>query len=197
MDRQPLLHSERLLLRPLRSDDWDALYAAASDPLIWDQHPDPDRWQERIFRIFFRDALDAGGALTIIKATSGAVIGSSQFTNLSVENGGSVEIGRTFMVRSHWASGLNEELTRLMIGHALGEVGQIYFRVGADNFRSRRAMEKIGASLTDARETALIRGRPVPHVIYEVTRGSFAAGPLSGAGSPSAAGNGPARRFPD
>lgn len=179
MDRQPLLEGERLLLKPLRPDDWDALYAAARDPLIWDQHPDPDRWREPIFRDFLADALAAGGALTIIEKQGGTVIGSSQFANFRGEHGGTVEIGRTFLVRSHWAKGLNHELKRLMVGHALGEVATVYFRVGADNLRSRRAMDKIGARLTDQREDVIVHGRAVPHVIYEITRADFAHGPLS------------------
>lgn len=197
MDRQPLLRGGKLLLRPLRPDDWEALHTAASDPRIWDQHPDPERWREPIFRAFFADALEAGGALTMIEAASGAVIGSSQFANFSPEKGGSVEIGRTFIMRSHWGRGLNHELKRLMVGHAMEEVARVHFRVGSDNLRSRRAMEKIGARLTGGKETVLVRGRPVPHVIYEITREGFAKGPLSFAGSPSAAGNGRARRSPD
>ncbi len=178
MDRQPLLEGERLLLRPLHPDDWDALHAAARDPLIWDQHPDPDRWRESIFRDFFADALEAGGALTIIERQGGAVIGSSQFANFKDDSGGTVEIGRTFLARSHWGLGLNHELKRLMVGHALGEVAKVYFRVGAENLRSRRAMEKIGARLTDLREDVMVHGRPVPHVIYEIGRDDFARGPL-------------------
>ncbi|MFA7597549.1 MAG: GNAT family protein [Novosphingobium sp.] len=179
MDRQLLLEGERLLLRPLHPDDWDALHAAARDPLIWDQHPDPDRWREPIFRDFFADALEAGGTLAILEKRGGAVIGSSQFANFKDGNGGAVEIGRTFLVRSHWGLGLNHELKRLMVGHALGEVATVYFRVGAENLRSRRAMEKIGARLTDLREDVTVHGRPVPHVIYEIGRDDFARGPLS------------------
>jgi RimJ/RimL family protein N-acetyltransferase len=179
MDRQPLLEGERLLLRPLHPEDWDDLFAAARDPLIWDQHPDPDRWREPIFKEFFADALQAGGALVIVEKASGALIGSSQFANFREGDGGTVEIGRTFLVRSHWALRLNPELKRLMIGHALRAVATVYFRVGAENFRSRRAMEKIGARLTDLREDVVVHGRPVPHVIYEITREDFSRGPLS------------------
>jgi RimJ/RimL family protein N-acetyltransferase len=63
LDRQPVLEGERLRLRPLVPADWEALFAVASDPLIWEQHPAHDRWQEPVFRAFFDDALANKGAL--------------------------------------------------------------------------------------------------------------------------------------
>ena len=79
MDRQPTLEGPGLLLRPLRADDWNALFAVACDPEIWAIHPQHDRWQEPVFRRFFADALERGGALAVIDKVSGKVVGSSQF----------------------------------------------------------------------------------------------------------------------
>ncbi|MBY0458018.1 MAG: GNAT family N-acetyltransferase, partial [Gemmataceae bacterium] len=62
-DRQPHLIGELLELRPLRPDDFDALFAVASDPLIWEQHPEPDRYREEVVRGFFQGAVESGGAL--------------------------------------------------------------------------------------------------------------------------------------
>lgn len=70
-DRQPTLVGPLLLLRPLRPEDWAALFAVASDPLIWAQHPDSDRYQEDVFRQFFADALNSGGALVAIEQATG------------------------------------------------------------------------------------------------------------------------------
>ncbi|QZP08548.1 GNAT family protein [Caenibius sp. WL] len=179
MNRQPVLEGERLLLRPLRPDDWAALYGVASDSLIWALHPAHDRWREPVFRAFFDDALAHGGALAAIDKASGALIGSSRFQNHDCAGGGSVEIGWTFLARSHWGGAWNRAMKRLMIGHALGAVAQVRFVVGADNLRSRRAMEKIGGHLTGVRETRMMAGMPVEHVHYAITRASFAAGPLA------------------
>jgi RimJ/RimL family protein N-acetyltransferase len=107
LDRQPVLEDERILLRPLRPDDWDALFAAASDPLIWQQHPAHDRWQEPVFHAFFADALAQGGALVAIDKASGAVIGSSRYQGLEAADGGSVEIGWTFLARRFWGGTVN------------------------------------------------------------------------------------------
>ena len=180
LDRQPILEGERLVLRPLRADDWDALYAVASDPLIWEQHPAHDRWQEAVFRAFFADALAQRGALAIIDRASGAVIGSSRYQGLDQAGGGSVEIGWTFLARSHWGGAVNRELKRLMLAHALASVAECRFVVGETNHRSRRAMEKIGAALTDRREVrAMAGGALLAHVTYLITREDFATGPLA------------------
>ncbi|MGX7896083.1 GNAT family N-acetyltransferase [Tsuneonella sp. HG222] len=179
MDRQPVLEGETLVLRPLRPDDWDALFAIAGDPLVWAVHPMHDRWQEPVFRAFFADALDKGGALAVIDKASGAVIGSSRFQGYDPAGGGEVEIGWTFLARSKWGSGANGEMKRLMLAHALGFVERVTFRVGENNAISRRAMEKIGGRLTDRIDYTETPDGPVRHVVYEIDRASFSGGPLS------------------
>ena len=178
MDRQPVLEGERLLLRPLEEADWDALYAVAGDPLIWELHPANDRWQEPVFRAFFADALAQGGALAVIDKVSGTIIGSSRMQAYDPAGGGSVEIGWTFLARSHWGGGYNREMKRLMLAHALRFVERVDFRVGEGNLRSRRAMEKIGGRLSDRREVVQTASGPACHVVYEITRQGYAEGPL-------------------
>ena len=180
MDRQPVLAGERLLLRPLTEADWDALYAVASDRELWARHPSHDRWQAPVFREFFDDALAHGGALAIVDKSAGEVIGSSRFQEFDQAEGGSVEIGWSFLARACWGRGYNAELKRLMLEHAFESVARVVFRVGADNVISRKAMAKIGGRLTGETFIADRAGRPMLHVIYEITRASFAAGPLAG-----------------
>jgi len=179
MNRQPTLDGERLRLRPLRADDWEALFAAASDPLVWELHPAHDRWREPVFRAFFADALAQGGALAVIDKKTNDIVGSSRFQGYDPADGGSVEIGWTFLARSHWGGATNRELKRLMLAHALDAVERVDFRVGETNLRSRRAMEKIGGRLSNRTETIDMAGVEVVHVIYEITRGDFASGPLN------------------
>lgn len=179
MDRQPILEGESLLLRPLRADDWDALFAVACDPEIWSIHPQPNRWQEPVFRQFFAAALERGGSLVVIDRSSGAVVGSSQFKPEDPADGGSVEIGWTFLARSYWGGSVNREMKRLMLAHAFQSVARAEFRVGESNLRSRRAMEKIGGRLTGRSEMVETPGAPMCHVIYEITRDAFATGPLN------------------
>ena len=178
MDRQPTIQGERLLLRPLHPDDWDGLFAVASDPAIWEVHPAHDRWQEPVFRGFFADALARGGALVVIDRESGRIVGSSQYHDYREQAGGSVEIGWTFLARSLWGGSFNREMKRLMLAHAFAAVERVHFIVGEDNVRSRGAMVKIGGVLDDWTDTREMAGGPVRHVRFTIDRVGFASGPL-------------------
>jgi N-acetyltransferase len=161
---QPRLLGELLELRPLRPDDWDALFAAASDPLIWEQHPASDRYREDVFRQYFQGALDCGGALVAIDRETGEVIGSSRYYGYDAEKR-EIEIGWTFLVRSRWGGRYNAEMKRLMVDHALLFVDRVIFSVGSTNMRSRKAMEKIGGVLAGRKDSPMGE-----HVIYEIRR---------------------------
>ena len=177
MNRQPTLEGPNLRLRPLRADDWDALFGVARDPQIWAIHPQHDRWQEPVFRRFFADALDRGGALAVIDKASGAIVGSSQYKQ---PQDGTVEIGWTFLARSHWGGSANQEMKRLMLEHAFRFVDRVEFRVGEGNLRSCRAMEKIGGRLTGRFDLVEVPGGGnMRHVIFEIDRAGFVAGPLN------------------
>src|SRR5437773_3848796 len=140
-DPQPVLKGELLELRPLRAEDFRDLYAVAADPLIWEQHPSRDRYQEEVFKTFFREALESGGALIAIDRKDGRVIGSSRFHGYD-EGKGEVEIGWTFLARSHWGGAYNGEMKRLMLRHAFRFVKSVVFLIGPHNLRSQRAVEK-------------------------------------------------------
>jgi RimJ/RimL family protein N-acetyltransferase len=137
-------------LRPLESADHDRLFAVASDPLIWEQHPDKTRCQPAGFRAFFQQALDSGGALLALETGSGRVIGSSRFHGYN-EAADEVEIGWTFLARSHWGGRYNGEMKRLMLEHAFHYVGRVVFLIDPANYRSQRAVEKLGAVRTSMR----------------------------------------------
>jgi RimJ/RimL family protein N-acetyltransferase len=141
---QPTLRGELVELRPLRTDDFAELYAVASDPLIWEQHPASDRYEESVFRAFFEEGLNGGGAFTVRDARSHQVIGSSRYYGWD-EAMSEVEIGWTFLARSHWGGRYNGEMKRLMLQHAFQFVRSVIFRIGLNNIRSQRAIERIGA----------------------------------------------------
>jgi RimJ/RimL family protein N-acetyltransferase len=167
---QPVLKGELLELRPLRADDFDALYAVARDPLLWEQHPDSDRWREPVFRAFFRDALDSAGALVALDIRDGRIIGSSRYHGWDPDRG-EVEIGWTFLARSHWGGRYNGEMKRLMLEHAFRFVDRVIFLIGPENLRSRRAVEKIGAVYAGRRRNSTGR----ESVRYEITAARYQA----------------------
>jgi RimJ/RimL family protein N-acetyltransferase len=161
-DYQPVLRGDLVELRPLRSDDYDDLYAVAADPKIWEQHPARDRHEEPVFREFFRESLASGGALLAIDTATRRVIGSSRFHGYSEERS-EVEIGWTFLARSHWGGVYNGELKQLMLRHAFRFVDSVVLFVSPENMRSRRALEKIGGVL-EARPDAAGR------VVYRIRK---------------------------
>lgn len=173
-DPQPTLHGPHLTVRPLRAGDFDALYTVARDPLVWAQHPEPDRHRRDVFQRFFDDALASGGALTVLDG-DGTVIGSSRFHGYD-EPGGELEIGWTFLARSHWGGATNRELKELMLAHAFASAERVVFVVGPRNLRSQRALEKLGARRAGTRPTASGEA----HVVFELRREgwrTYASGP--------------------
>jgi RimJ/RimL family protein N-acetyltransferase len=168
-DLQPTLKGHLLELRPLQPGDFDELYAVASDPLIWEQHPASDRYKEEVFREFFREALESGATFAAVDAKTGHIIGSTRFHGYDQKKS-EIEIGWTFLARSHWGGACNGEMKQLMLRHAFQFVGSVIFVIGPQNFRSRRAVEKIGG--------VLVATRPDPRggnsVVYRITASTFA-----------------------
>ena len=175
-DRQPVLTGDLISLRPLRADDWDDLFAVASHKEIWAMHPMHNRWREEVFREFFDEALASNGTLIVEDRASGMTIGSSRYDALDEAGGGSVEIGWTFLHPDYWGTGHNRDMKHLMAGHALESVARVDFRVGETNWRSRKALEKIGARISAGRvERPHVPGiGEVLHLYYELTRPDFA-----------------------
>jgi RimJ/RimL family protein N-acetyltransferase len=168
MDLQPTLKGAALELHPLAPADLDALYAAASDPLVWEQHPNSDRWKREVFERFFAGALASRGALAILDSKTGAVIGSSRYYDWDA-SAREVAIGFTFMARAYWGGAFNRELKSLMLDHAFGSCDAVVFHVWENNLRSRKAMEKIGGVLA-GREERVVDGKPVVSVVYRIAR---------------------------
>lgn len=179
MDRQPTLETGQLVIRPLGEEDREALYAVASDPGVWEQHPIHDRWRREIFDRFFEDGLASGGALAVVDKRDGSIIGSTRYDKYDPDEGGVVEIGWTFLAPRYWGKGINPEMKRAMLAYAFQSVALVEFRVGDTNYRSRNALEAIGAVRTDRYELEKYQGKRVVHLVYEITRESFEPGPLA------------------
>jgi RimJ/RimL family protein N-acetyltransferase len=143
-DLQPHLKGELIELRPIAPEDWNDLFAVASDRLIWEQHPESDRYKEDVFKVFFSEALESGGAFVIIHRKNQRIIGSTRFYGYDPEKS-EIEIGWTFLARKYWGGRYNWELKQLMLDHAFKFVENVIFYVGENNIRSQKATEKIGA----------------------------------------------------
>jgi N-acetyltransferase len=172
-DFQPTLIGPTVAVRPISVADWSELFAAGSDPEIWKVHPVSDRYTEPVFRKFFEGAIDSKKAFVFVDRTSNRLIGSSRYHHRPDE--GEIEIGWTFLARSHWGGATNREVKRLMLDHAFTFVDTVVFWVGEKNFRSQGAMKKIGGMLRSG-----IFERTVPdgtrYVIFEIARERYQQG---------------------
>jgi RimJ/RimL family protein N-acetyltransferase len=167
---QPHLQGELVELRPLTPQDWDELFAVASDPLIWEQHPESDRYQEDVFRRYFQGGLDCGGAFAILDAKTQRIIGSTRFYGYDADKS-EIEIGWTFLARKYWGGRYNRELKQLMLDHAFPFVEKVVFFVGENNIRSQKGTEKIGGIKSGLVEKLDGRGRLARNVKYVIRKG--------------------------
>lgn len=170
VDLQLTLKGQLVELRPLGPEDYRDLYAAAADPLIWEQHPAKDRYKVDVFKAFFDEALASGGALIAIDRDSGQIVGSSRYHGYDADKS-EVEIGWTFLARSHWGGAYNGEMKALMLRHAFRFVDSVIFVVGPENWRSQRAVEKSGAVRVGSRPD--LSGRV--DLVYRIKASAFNA----------------------
>lgn len=167
LDLQPTLTGDSVTLRPLRRDDFDALYKAASDPAVWEQHPDSSRYQRDVFRTrFFVGAIESKGALAVVESDTGKIIGSSRYYEWDPGKC-HLAIGYTFLERTHWGDGTNTQMKALMLEHAFKHASTVWFHVAKDNMRSRRAVEKLGATLSHEEQREL-DGKPFVQLYYQL-----------------------------
>lgn len=145
MNVQPVLENDLVRIIPLKHTDFEELYQVASDPLVWEQHPNQDRYKREVFQNFFDGAMQSGGAFKIIDKQSGKVIGSTRFYDLDMDNK-SILIGYTFYGRDYWGSTYNPQVKKLMLDYAFQFLDKVFFHIGAQNIRSQKAIERLGAT---------------------------------------------------
>lgn len=166
---QPTLKNEKAILYPLGSDDFELLYAAAADPLVWEQHPNKDRWKREVFQTFFDGALQSGGAFKIADAQNGHIIGSTRFYDYN-ESDASIMIGYTFYARAYWGRGYNTLVKATMLRYIFDFVEKVYFQIGAQNIRSQIAIGRLGAVKIGEEELAYY-GEPCRlNYVYEIKK---------------------------
>ncbi len=166
---QPQLENRDILLLPLQESDFETLYDVASDPEIWAQHPNKDRWKKGVFQTFFDGAVQSGGAFKIVDKATGKVIGSTRFYDYD-ENENSLLIGYTFYARSHWSKGTNPVVKTMMLDYIFSYVSKVYFHIGAENFRSQVAIGRLGAVKVSEQEVAYFGETPKLNFVYVITK---------------------------
>ena len=166
---QPTLESEYVLLHPLQDKDFVDLYAVASDPKIWEQHPNKDRCKIEVFSVFFEGAMQSKGAFKIVNKASGNVMGSTRFYDHNQEEN-SISIGYTFYGREYWGKGFNHSVKSLMLDYIFQFVSKVHFHIGAENIRSQIAIGRLGTTKIDEQEIAYFGEQAKLNYIYCLTK---------------------------
>lgn len=166
---QPVLAGEQVILTPLEEKDFDDLYTVASDPKIWEQHPNPDRWKKEIFRGFFEGAMQSKGAFKISDKLTGNTIGSTRFYDYN-EQESSIFIGYTFYGTSYWGKGINPMVKKMMLDYIFQFVSKVYFHIGASNIRSQIAIERIGTKKIAEQEVTYYNEASRLNFVYEIEK---------------------------
>ena len=174
MDVKCTLAGTLVRVVPLSPDDFPALYKAASDPLIWEQNPEPTRYLPEVFSKFFAKIMSLGGPLSIVEIASGRIIGTSSYYNYDAVQR-HVSIGYTFLERSFWDKAYNREVKSLMLDHAFRFVDKVLFEVGANNLRSQKALGNIGATFVHETTLPSLDGTPMPYFVFSIHRSRFCA----------------------
>lgn len=175
MNLQPILENEIVRLVPLAETDFEKLYAVASDPLIWEQHPNRERYKREVFEKFFEGAVQSRGAFLVIDLATGNVIGSTRFYDFNPETK-TVLIGYSFLSKSHWGGKYNQAMKNLMINYAFQFVDYIRFHIGAKNIRSQKAIQRLGAKKTGELDLAYFGEGKNLNFVFQIDKESHRDG---------------------
>lgn len=171
-DVQPILENEIAKLIPLKESDFEVLYKVASDPKVWEQHPNKNRYERDTFQNFFQGAIESKGAFLIWDKRTNQIAGSTRFYDFDqAEN--SILIGYTFYGTDFWGTGINPSVKKMMMDYIFQFVDIIRFHVGAENFRSRTAMTGLGAELIEEKDVAYFGEPTRRNAVYEMKKSDW------------------------
>ena len=166
---QPILENDQLILYPLQESDFEDMYLVASDPKIWEQHPNKDRWKKEVFRNFFIGAMQSKGAFRIVDKANGEIIGCTRYYDYNAEKN-FILIGYTFYATSCWGKGFNPLVKKLMLDYIFQFVPKVQFHIGATNLRSQIAIGRLGVEKIGEEEIAYFGEPSKLNFIYEMTK---------------------------
>jgi RimJ/RimL family protein N-acetyltransferase len=143
------LEGQHVRLVPLELSHAEPFWEAGRFPEIWTYTQYMIETLEDAENII-KQALDAREKGTelpfaILERSSGKVIGSTRFLNISRKDKG-LEIGSTWLTPCVWKTAVNTECKWLLLRHCFEELGCIRVQLKTDsrNVNSQRAIERIG-----------------------------------------------------
>ena len=169
---QPVLENETVILFPLNNDDFEALHLSASNPEIWEQHPNKNRYKREVFANFFEGAMQSKGAFKVLDKRSNKIVGTTRFYGLD-ENERKILIGYTFYEKNCWGKGINQRVKRMMLDYIFNYISEVIFHVGASNIRSQIAMDRLGATKIEEQEVAYFGEETKLNFVYSITKNDW------------------------
>ncbi|MFZ1705037.1 MAG: GNAT family N-acetyltransferase [Saprospiraceae bacterium] len=166
---QPTLEDDNVLLLPLQENDFEEMYVVASDPKIWEQHPNKDRWKKEVFKVFFEGAILSKGAFKIVNKVDRKTIGCTRFYDYN-ESDNSIRIGYTFYSTDYWGKGINHRVKTLMLDYIFNWVFQVDFHIGANNIRSQIAIGRLGTNKVGEQKITYFGEQPKMNFIYRLLK---------------------------
>lgn len=166
---QPTLENEIISLVPLEKHDFEELFDVASDPKVWEQHPNKDRYKREVFENFFQGAMESKGAFLIIDKETEEVLGSTRFYDYNADDN-SILIGYTFYGTKSWGKNINSQVKKLMLDYIFEFVDKVIFHVGKENIRSVKAMTKLGAEDLGEEEVAYFGEDSKTNIVFQIKR---------------------------
>jgi RimJ/RimL family protein N-acetyltransferase len=149
LDFQKIIHSERVILRPMRVDDFEKMKSLTTDSKMW-YYFSADLSDETILKKWIETAIadlkeHKALPLAIIDPKNENVIGTTRIGNIS-EGNKRVEIGWTWISKKYQGTGINGHVKRLLFEYLFSETEtlRIEFKTDVLNIPAKKAMEKVG-----------------------------------------------------
>ena len=175
-----VLQDERITLEPLSEAHIEQMLPLSGDSDIWTWYTedlsDPKDLKNWMFQRLKETSKGAKMSYAVISRESNKVIGSSSYGHISWKEK-CIEIGWTWLGKAYIGAGVNKHMKFLMLRHAFEtmNIERLELRTDEINVRSRKAMEKIGATfdgtLRNHRTTQ--GGRRRNTVIYSILKSEW------------------------
>ncbi|MEP1034493.1 GNAT family protein [Ekhidna sp.] len=174
------LEDQKIELIPITSDHIKEMRNLSSDSDIWTWYTEdltnPDALEKWMTQRHLETKKGAKMTYSVRLKSTNEIIGATSYGNIDWEEKG-IEIGWTWLGRKHIGSGINKHMKFLMLRHAFEtmDIERLELRTDEKNLRSRRAMEKIGAThdgtLRNHRSTQ--GGRRRNTVVYSILKSEW------------------------
>ena len=167
---QPVLHTERLHLKPLTLEDIDAFHTIWGDPAViwWGHRPSLDETRAFAHDLLGRSPFAPAGTgwWLLIDRSTGEVVGDGVLQPVPRPTR-EIEVG-WHLARAHWGVGFATEAAKRLLHHGFVslDLPTIVADIALQNSRSIAVADRIGMT----RRPDTIDRAGMPHGVWEASR---------------------------